>query len=318
MTEISKKNNTNHPTVAVLMSTYNGEKYVDEQIRSILNQVGVSVTLYIRDDGSNDNTIRIIRKYKSIANVHIIEEDNNLGAAVAFMHLLYIVDGYDYYAFADQDDIWLTNKLSEAVGRLKKINGPGLYGSNQIIYMNGRECGFRYKSKLELSLVSELFSNHISGCTMVMNKELADALKEERSRPYDSVLSLRMHDTWVMTSALLIGTVVYDHNSYIRYRIHDDNTVGLKADNATIIKRISLAFRTINKNRDVRYRSKYAEELLRCFPNINTEDHYILRLMSEYKESFKAKVRLLNNKRIRKECGENFFALIMKVFFNVI
>ena len=99
--------------VAILMSTYNGEKYLDEQIGSILAQEGVDVTLYIRDDGSSDRTAEIIKYYcKRYHNVSFTQGEN-LGVGNSFMQLVYDAkDVYDYYAFADQDDIWLRDKLS--------------------------------------------------------------------------------------------------------------------------------------------------------------------------------------------------------------
>lgn len=304
------------PTVAVLMSTYNGEKYVEEQIQSILNQKGVLVNLYIRDDGSTDNTINIIQKYTDISNIYIIIGSENLKPALSFMQLLYITEGYDFYAFADQDDIWLPDKLSKAVNQLITIQGPGLYGSNQILYINESECGLRYTSEVDLSLVSELFGNHISGCTMVINSALANILREKSSRPDNQILSLRMHDTWVMTSALLNGTVIYDHNSYILYRVHENNSVGLKGDNVTLIERAEMIFKAIINRKEVSYRSKYAKELLRCYPNIDKEDQYILRLLSDYKTDFKVKMELLRNRTIREKSGEAYFGLIVKVLLN--
>lgn len=91
--------------VAVLLSTYNGSKYIKEQIDSILSQEGVNIDIYIRDDESTDETVNIIYEYKS--NNIFLTEGKNIGVGNSFMELLYSVpEIYDYYAFADQDDIW--------------------------------------------------------------------------------------------------------------------------------------------------------------------------------------------------------------------
>ena len=98
-TEAAKK-------VAVMMSTYNGELYIEEQIESILQQPGVDVFLYIRDDGSSDGTLRILQKYSSTDKVHI-QYGKHIGIGNSFMELLWsLPDTYDYYSFSDQDDIW--------------------------------------------------------------------------------------------------------------------------------------------------------------------------------------------------------------------
>lgn len=108
------------PAVAVLMSTYNGEKYIKEQLDSIFNQKEVQVTLYVRDDGSTDRTLDIVQSY---SNTVLLPFDENKGPGLSFMTLLYHVMSlptqYDYYAFADQDDIWMDEKLIKAIQQIK-------------------------------------------------------------------------------------------------------------------------------------------------------------------------------------------------------
>jgi rhamnosyltransferase len=135
--------------VCVLLSTYNGEAYLREQIDSILAQIDVSVELIIRDDGSKDSTVKIINEYKNqYVNVLILDSYKNLGPANSFMELLYASGDADYYAFAEQDDIWLPEKLSKAIGIIehKNIDGsssPVLYASNQILYYGDKFYLFR-------------------------------------------------------------------------------------------------------------------------------------------------------------------------------
>lgn len=104
----------NTKSVQVVMSTYNGEKYLKEQIDSILSQEGVDVRLYIRDDGSSDRTTDILASYQEHKNVKI-EKGNNLGFAKSFLTALDECDEADYYAFSDQDDVWEKDKLSTAM-----------------------------------------------------------------------------------------------------------------------------------------------------------------------------------------------------------
>ena len=104
----------NKNTVTVFMSTYNGEKYLEQQIESILHQEHVKVKLFIRDDGSKDNTIKILRKYSKLSNIHVIYGDN-IGYAKSFLKIIENNEYTSYYSFSDQDDIWLPNKLHEAI-----------------------------------------------------------------------------------------------------------------------------------------------------------------------------------------------------------
>lgn len=107
--------------VAVLMSTYNGEKYIKEQIESILGQENVSVEIFIRDDGSIDHTVDIVEKYD---NINIIRGEN-IGVGNSFMELVYKVpNSFEFYAFADQDDIWLNNKMEKGIEKIRHQKGP--------------------------------------------------------------------------------------------------------------------------------------------------------------------------------------------------
>ena len=131
------ENINQYPTIAVLMSTYNGEKYIKEQLDSIFRQKEVKVTLYVRDDGSTDGTLDIIKLYHGII---LLPFDENKGPGLSFMTLLYHVMGqstkYDYYAFADQDDIWMDNKLIKAIKQIQNNGECVLYSSNQWLYEN--------------------------------------------------------------------------------------------------------------------------------------------------------------------------------------
>ena len=116
--------------VAVLMSTYNGENYMKEQIESILNQRGnFELDLWVRDDGSTDATKKILMQYEIEKKLHWYE-GRNLKPALSFMDLIKHCENYDYYAFADQDDYWMPDKLLTGIMQIKDIKTPSLYCSN--------------------------------------------------------------------------------------------------------------------------------------------------------------------------------------------
>jgi glycosyltransferase involved in cell wall biosynthesis len=97
-------------TIAILMATYNGEKYLGEQIDSLLAQTNMDWQLYIHDDGSTDNTQAILQEYaQKHSNIHILEYESQRGAMKNFLSLLQRVEA-DYYMFCDQDDVWLKQK----------------------------------------------------------------------------------------------------------------------------------------------------------------------------------------------------------------
>ena len=121
----------NNPKVIICMSTYNGEKYVKEQIESLLNQTYKNLEIYVRDDGSKDNTINILEEYEKNNKIHFIK-GNNVGVVKSFYECLKeAYDNAEYFAYCDQDDKWHKNKIERAISKLKKENQeqPTLYFS---------------------------------------------------------------------------------------------------------------------------------------------------------------------------------------------
>lgn len=122
-------------TVTVLVSTYNGQKYLSKQLDSLISQVGVDMKIIVRDDGSSDGTRQILRNYaQTYSNIQLLFEDN-CGAEESFNKLCQYSlqqDLTDYYAFCDQDDVWDNDKLSIAIQSLEKFDHlvPNLYFSN--------------------------------------------------------------------------------------------------------------------------------------------------------------------------------------------
>ena len=225
------------PTVLVMMASYNGEKYIAEQIDSILAQEGVDVTLRICDDGSSDSTPVICELYASKhGNVYFEVNKANKGLAKNFMDMVYDdkADNYDYYAFSDQDDVWLPEKLIHAIREIesKTQGGPALYYSD--VENVGRDLGGgvrEYASWGECSheLIAVLTVNWASGCTMVFNSGLRSWILAYEPSSY-----ARIHDGWVHLVAMVSGTVVADlENSYIKRRISGENQVGQRDLEAT-------------------------------------------------------------------------------------
>ena len=173
------------PQVTVLMSTYNGEGFLREQLDSIINQQSVNVKLRVRDDGSTDNTIDTLLEY---ADKIDLTRGRNMGVGNSFMQLVYSA-GFDsdYYAFSDQDDIWMSNKLAAAINKLDGVKGPALYASNQLLVdAGGQEMSIRYESNPGSGWEQTIRHNYMCGCTMVWNKEFQRLICEEKRRPSEN------------------------------------------------------------------------------------------------------------------------------------
>ncbi len=283
--------------VAVLLSTYNGERYLAEQLKSVLAQQEIDLSVIIRDDGSQDGTIRVIKQFQNkYANIRLIE-GYNCGSSKSFMNLIYEVqkkyNEYDFYAFCDQDDVWLPNKLISAIEKLERFDNscPCLYlGSYQMVDSELTNIPTPQKHP-SLNMISAFVSNPATGCTMVFNKSLLEVVAS-RIPSY-----IVMHDYWFYLVCLAVGGyVVYDNTPYILYRQHDHNVIGGKKD--PFFKKWRMRAIKTFKAGDY-YKSRMASQLLECFGDrICKKDKDFLEQVSTCIK-FTSRVKLLNNKSFR-------------------
>lgn len=246
--------------IAVVISTYNGEKYLEEQLDSIINQENVDVDIYVRDDGSEDNTINILKLYSQKYNNIFVEYGENVGFRRSFINgLKQISKKYDLYAFCDQDDFWEKDKLYKAESLIKEyqyIEKPILYYSNLKIcdeQLNVKEITKLHKRKQ--SIESIVLRRSIAGCTMVFNYEFVKVLLNEEIT--DDML-VRGHDSFLITLCFAInGNVICDSNAYIKYRKHNNNT---SISTSTLYGRICKEYEMLIKKKGKE--SKIATEIL--------------------------------------------------------
>lgn len=278
----------------VLLSTYNGASYIDEQIQTILNQKYVNVYLAIRDDGSTDNTIDVLNKYKSFENVEI-HTGENIGYKKSFLWLLnQYKDDSNFFSFSDQDDYWLENKLFEAIKALKEFNENdyNLYFSNLIVTdRNLNKIGVKEFTDRTISLGSSLSRSNLAGCSMVFNKNIAQKVSKVNSLHDTNVA----HDTLVQLVALTLnGNIYYDKNSYILFRRHEKNTSSF---NKSKLKLIKNEIRMIKQNKNSRIDT--ARILLNTLDKeIPLENQKLLENVLKYKKSLRNKLSLLSNKNL--------------------
>lgn len=276
--------------ILVLMSTYNGEKYLRQQIDSILGQQNVEVKLLVRDDGSHDATLSILDEYKAKGLLDYYQGEN-LGPARSFMHLLQNAPTSDYYAFADQDDVWLPEKLSVAVNSLSEHEyAPALYFcQTQLVdeNLNKKENVVIHPF---LTFGESIVYKFIGGCTMVLNNSLRHIIGNEQP------VYIRMHDTWVYFIAQAVNAYIYfDRNPHIFYRQHDGNTLG---QGKGLLHEWKLRINRFYSLKDDRFRQ--AKELMQCYEKfIPTGNKELLVTFLEGKRSFLNRIRLIFNKRLR-------------------
>ena len=280
-------------TVAVLLSSYNGTRYIKEQIDSILAQENVDVTIFVRDDGSKDGTVDLLRTYDE-NKVKVFPEENQ-GVGVSFMRLVYMVPtDFDYYCFSDQDDIWLPEKLSKAVEKLSAEQVPALYASNQLLVdAEGKQYDIRHHKTPATAYEKIMAANQLSGCTFVWNRELHDILVKPEHRPDESFFKVRIHDIWVILIASIAGKVIYDPEGYIKYRIHGNNEVGTSERKKNLDK-LKSDYRNMFVKKNNRYRSATCKEVILHLPEYLSEERTVMtRKYYEYLTNGKIKRELL-------------------------
>ena len=216
--------------VDILLATYNGEKYIREQIDSILNQTHKEFRLLISDDGSSDSTRDILNEYKAKDDrIEVFMQEENLGVVKNFEFLLGKVEA-KYYMFSDQDDIWKSEKIEKS---LKKIEeGFDLvYSDLEVVDENlnvtyesyWKLKGIYKKIKKYNNFESLYLNNFITGCTVISKKELIDSFM-----PLPNISKFVLHDYWISLIISQNGKIAYVEEPLIKYRQHKNNKVGSK------------------------------------------------------------------------------------------
>jgi len=218
----------------ILLSTWNGSKYIREQLASILSQeYDGQLSVLVRDDHSHDNTVQIIGGMND-GRVEVICGEN-LGAKGSFLALLAEARRRkpDFIALADQDDVWLSGKLQRSVDALSAVTGPALYCSAlRIVDEQLREIG-RFTFTDVPSFNGSFLTNCATGCTCVFNRELLDLLEV-----LPSPNEILMHDWWLYIVTAAFGRVIYDDVPMILYRQHASNQIGMRLGFVSLLYRL--------------------------------------------------------------------------------
>lgn len=215
--------------IDILLPTYNGEKYLKEQIESILSQSYKNIQLIISDDCSKDSTLQILQEYEKDSRVKIYKQENNLGVVKNVEFLLKKVK-HKYYMLSDQDDVWLPEKVEKTMEALIKENAELAFGDLEVVDQNLKTIypsfgdfmllNRKIRKYINTNRLNYLY-NCVTGCTVLAKK---DIIQEILPLPQKS--KYLIHDHWIGLIASLKGKVVYVPEKYIKYRQHGNNQVG--------------------------------------------------------------------------------------------
>ena len=220
--------------VYILLSTYNGAHYLAEQLDSILAQTYTDWQLLVRDDGSTDETLRIVQEYaKKDKRIGLLTDGENIGACRSFERLLTQCGEAEYYAFCDQDDVWRSDKLAICIEAIQQAENECpdkpivVHTDLQVVDENLKEIApsfWRY-SNIQADLLDAhihylAICNSVTGCAMLFNKAARDCSLPMSADAY-------MHDAWIaLMTAYQGGHVIPIHQTPVAYRQHGDNVLG--------------------------------------------------------------------------------------------
>ncbi len=270
--------------IDILLATYNGEKFVKEQIESILNQTYENFNLIISDDASTDNTLNILEEYeKKDTRIKVFKKERNEGLIDNFEFLLKNVTS-DYFMFSDQDDIWKKDKIEKSINKLKEENSGLVYTDLEIvdeklnvIYPSYWKYKQIYKKIIKYNNFEALYlNNFVTGCTILAkSKYIKDILPLPRNSKFV------LHDYW---TALIISAkdkISYVEEPTIQYRQHKNNRVGSSRksdqlenfeDLRNLFIRVKIEhFEVFKENIEkikTKESSKYTNEALKYFENL--------------------------------------------------
>ena len=276
--------------IDILLATYNGEKYLKEQIDSILSQTYKNINLIISDDASTDGTKEILKQYeKKDSRIKIFYQEKNLGYVKNFEFLLKQVKS-DVFMLSDQDDVWLPEKVEKTYEKLKKENADLAFGDLEVVDQELNTMCPSFNDFMKLSRKIKKYINSyklnylyccITGCTLMLKSKWIPKILPI---PEDS--KRLIHDHWIgIMVGVNGGKSVYVPEKYIKYRQHGDNQVGTE--------KISHKFKKLEQVRDL-----FIDVKLGVFGTyVKNEDRFPKDLQKLNREAYNYFEMLENKKR---------------------
>lgn len=297
------------------MTMYNPRKYVMEQIESILNQKEVCVKLIIRDDGSSEETyVKEVEKYPEI----ILLRGRNVGVAnniMALIEFAYNNTDADYYAYSDQDDYWLPDKLIKGIKKLKSMakDKPLLYYSNLMVADEQLKPLYPLFRK---GVVKNTYSQALAqvfcfACTAVFNKKMLAEL-------YSYDIKKMGFDSLIYFISTFYGEAYFDDEPAILYRQHGDNLSGSHYKGIqnlrNRIRQITELFRFHGSRGEYEYNAQYILENMK--EHLSLEQIRDLKVIRDYKRNIKHKLSLMFSKTIRAGYQPKDFYRTVRILLN--
>jgi glycosyltransferase involved in cell wall biosynthesis len=208
-------------TPAILLSTFNGDRFLRAMLDSVAAQIGVNLILYWRDDGSNDSSVQLVRSYRDRIDLREVPGLERLGPSASFLSLLRkAASHHASFHFADQDDVWEPRKVAHAHHVVTQNEMPALFHCRQqLIDYNGRPLKLSRLSGPG-SFKNALCENIAVGCTVALNQSAARLVAKDNPK------QALMHDWWAYIVVSAVGRIEYDSNPWTQYRQHSQNAVG--------------------------------------------------------------------------------------------
>lgn len=277
--------------VIIMMSTYNGSKYLNDQLNSIYNQVTVhKIKLLIRDDGSTDDTISIITEWKKKLDLDLIK-GTNLGPTNSYFELIKYAEKADYYSFADQDDFWYPSKIQDSSKIIDEhMSFPALVFTNaEIVDSNLKRLNQKVHNFIPLTnYINIIAGNSAMGCTIMYNSLLHEHLKKM------NLIYSEMYDKSIVLVASLLGKIIYCPFPTMLYRQHQNNvTKGINFK-----KKFKIWYNRWFKSRKNSIFLQAIEHYSLFSDTIDNLDKYYITLLIKSKKCFFYRFKILLDKDV--------------------
>lgn len=294
--------------IAVILATYNGEKYIYDQINSILKQniPNAKLTIKIYDDLSSDRTEEIIKRDFPNDSVVFIKNSRNKGYAQNFLDAIYEnLNQYDYIAVADQDDVWDEDKLSSAISIMQKEDKHFYFSNVRVTNENLKYIQNMFPDNVE-NIYNDYLENYCMGCTIVFDRQYQSLIQNIN---YDGVY---LHDYFLFLLAKYGLNYIYDSNPHMNYRQHGDNSIGALKKRKTIFRKIK-DFMHHTFYKDVKANSNMLKKVIIGLGlEKNSSNQHIFNL-AYYKKN---KMKILFKRAYRKSQKKANMQFKLRIVFN--
>lgn len=288
--------------IGVLLSAYNGEKYIAQQIESIMKQKNSNhLTLLVRNDGSTDNTGKILKNLENkYDNLRVINGPN-IGLIASFFELLKTglnEYNFDYYSFSDQDDYWLEDKLQTAVNYIEKEsnNIPILYGCRSIVVddnLNKTEFVTQAQER-KITFYNTAIQNIVIGHNQVLNKKLAEVLVKYH-QDFNNIYS---QDLWIENVAAVTGKIIFDNTPHTLYRMHSHNQLGYGKGKLDRVRGHLIRL----KKKEPQKMAKQLEYFIKYYKNfISDEEENEIKLFLYSQRNIKTRINYIRHTKLYRQ-----------------